>query len=226
MIDLAECTQETLNALAATTVSKDPFSDLLKVPPSAPKDRLGRFTGQQHREKIKQKIQPAQPAHFNTLAVPVAKDMEKKREKKVVSVAAPAPAPPPPPTQTAGPVSAHQGGGESAQMTRDKMINTLHKYLSVGADVPWSLLGRKNPLVAAGIEIQVLPLWRVVQDLGGFGEVCNRKLWNAVRRELGIDTPAFHNVHKLRDTYAKFLLPYEVFLRHQREGRESIARRE
>jgi hypothetical protein len=215
VINLSEWTQERLNALAATTAPKDPFSALLKVPPSAPKDRLGRFTGQQHREKIKQNIQPAQFTQFNTAAVPVRKDKEKKREKKVVSVAAPGPFP-----QTA-----HQGGADAAPVVRNKklkdnIITTLHKYLSVGVDVPWSLLGRKNPMVAAGIEIRVLCFWRVVQEFGGYSRVCNRKLWSAVGRELGVNTQTFHSIHMFRDTYSQYLLPYEVFLRHQREEEE------
>ncbi len=149
------------------------------------------------------------------------KELEKKREKKVVSVALAPQQAAPPPQQAAQP--AYQGGGGDVEYVREDMITTLHKYLSVGVDVPWSLLGKKFPLRANGIDIQVLSLWTAVQNLGGFGAVGNKKLWNAVGRELGLDTKTFHSVHMFRDAYAKYLLPYEVFLRHQREDAQRAA---
>jgi ARID/BRIGHT DNA binding domain len=206
LIDLSEWTQERLNDLAATTAPKDPFSTLLSEPPAAPKDRLGRFTGQQDQEKLA--LTQAKKAQQASIAyVPVAKprEIEKKREKKIVSVAAPV-------AVTAVAYNAKQQGATA----------TLDKYISVGLDVPWYLIGKQVPLRAVGKDIPVISLWTAVQKLGGFHVVGNSKLWNAVGRELGCDTKTFHNVHIFREAYAKYLLPYEVFLKHKQEEEEEV----
>jgi hypothetical protein len=203
--------------LADTTAPTDPFSTLLEFAPPAPKDRLGRFTGQQNQEKIKETAtkQYTSAAHVN-----VVKDVEKKREKKVVKVSVAAA---PPAAMTAAAPLPVPAAPAPPQYTREDMITTLHKYLSIGDDVPWALLGRQNAVKANGIDVLVLPLWTAVSKFGGFGQVSKNKLWSAVGRELGLDTRTFHNPQVFKDAYAKYLLPYEVFLKHRKQQEQRAA---
>lgn len=48
------------------------------------------------------------------------------------------------------------------------------------------------------------------------------KLWSAVGRELGVDTKVFHGVDAYKNAYAKFLLPYELYLKHIKEEEEDL----
>lgn len=189
-INLNTMSQEELAAEAsATGTGKEVFLGLLQNPPPIPRSRVARYTGQDSvhagMDGTEALTHPGgHSAHENALD---DNEYNRFKNEKYEEIVEPA--------------------------FDDVSLQILHSHLSTNRHVSWQVLGFKEPVYVGGVELSLLKMWQKVEDMGGYARVTAEKKWTWLAMAMGIE-PSSNNKagYNIKNIYAKYLLPYEIYL--------------